>query len=68
MVKIVWNLKEHLIPDLCHGQGCHPLEKFAQGPIQPDFEYIQDYDTQSFSGQTVLMPPHSLGKEFPPNI
>jgi len=28
------DLKDNLVPVLCHGQGCHPLDQVAQSSIQ----------------------------------
>jgi len=35
------DLKDHLVPTPCRGQGCHPLNQAAQGPIQPGLECFQ---------------------------
>jgi len=37
MARIGRNIKDHLIPIPYHGQRCHPVNKAAQGSIQPGF-------------------------------
>ena len=54
-----WNglgdLKGHLFPSLCHGQGCHPPDQSAQGIILPGLEHLQGWDAHNFFGQSVQM-------------
>ena len=35
MVWVRRDLKDHLVPTPCHGQGHLPLDQLAQSPIQP---------------------------------
>jgi len=56
----------------CHRQGRQPpyliVDQAAQGPIQPGLEHLQGRGIHSLSGPPVPAPPHSLGKELPPDI
>lgn len=36
------DLKDDLTPDPCHRQGCHPLGRVGQGPIQTGLKHLQD--------------------------
>lgn len=36
------DLKDHLIPNPCHGQGHPPLNQVTQSPMQPGFELKQN--------------------------
>lgn len=35
MLGVGGDLKDHLVPAACHGQGCHPLDQVAQGLEHP---------------------------------
>lgn len=59
MVKVGKNLKAHLIPAPCHGQGCHSLDQAAQGPIQAGFGGGYFYST---GVRSVAMESHRLRK------
>jgi len=49
------DLKDHLVPSLCHGQGCWPLGQAAKGSMQLGLEHFQRWGTHSFFGQPVLV-------------
>lgn len=40
MVWIERNLKDHPIPDSCHGQGHFPLDQFAKSQVQLNIEPV----------------------------
>ena len=50
------------------GQGHQPPVQAAQGPIQPDLEYLWGGGIHSFSGQSVSVPHCPLGNNFFPDI
>ena len=55
----------------CHRQSQPPdlvLNQAAQGLIQPGLEHLHGWSIHSLSGQPVLAPHHSLGKELPSDI
>jgi len=57
---LVWgDLKDHLVPSLCHGQGCQPLGHVAQDPIQFGLKHLQGWRwaIQSTSGVGFLSGP-----------
>ena len=62
------DLKDHLDPTLCCGQGYLPPDQAAQYPIQPGLGHLQGLDIHSFSGQPVPVPHHPLSKKIPPDI
>lgn len=35
------DLKTHLVPTHCYGQGCLPLDQVAQGLVQSGLEHLQ---------------------------
>lgn len=41
MAYIGRDLKDHLTPTPCNGQGCHPPDQAAQGPLQTGLECFQ---------------------------
>jgi len=55
MVWIGRNLKDLLVPIICHGQGHRPLDQVTPSPIQPCPEHIQGGGSHSFSGQDHLL-------------
>jgi len=59
MVKV--DLKDHLIPTSCHGQGCQPPDQVAQGPIQPGLERLMGWGIHNLSGQCAPVPHHHPG-------
>ena len=62
----------HQAPTPCHRQGCQPpyliLDKAAQGPIQPDLEYLHGRGFHNLSVQPIAALHHSLGRELPADI
>jgi len=56
MVWVRRDLKDHLVPTPCHGQGHFPLDQVAQSLIQPSLEHFQGVDIHSFSGKLVAVP------------
>ena len=51
MVWVGRDLKDHLVPTPCHGQGHLPPDQVAQSPSKPGLEHFQGGDIHSFSGQ-----------------
>jgi len=52
--KMVWvgrDLRDHVVPTHCYGQGHLPLDQVAQSPIQPGLEHLQGGDVHNFSGK-----------------
>ena len=68
MVGLEGNLKDHLIPTPCHGQGHLPPAQVAQSPIQPGLGHCQGWGIHSCSGQPVPVSYHLHCIEFLPNI
>jgi len=68
MVRVGRDLKDHLVPTPCRGQGHVPLDQVAQSSIQPGLEHFQGGGIHNFSGQPVPVPHHPHSKEFLPNI
>jgi len=69
--RMVWvgrDLKDHLVPSPCHGQGHLPLAHAAQSSIQPGLEHCQGGGSHSFSRQPVPLPHHPHSEEFPSYI
>lgn len=66
------DLKDHLAPTLCHGQGCQRLHKaldqIAQGCTQSELKHPQGWGIYSFFGWPVPGPDCPLSKEFLQNI
>ena len=58
----------HTVPTPLPWTGSHLPGQDAQGPIQPDFECLQEWDIHHLSGQPMPVPYHLLSKEFFPNI
>ena len=69
--RMVWvgkDLKDHLVPPPCHGQGHLPLAQVAQSPVQPGLEPFQGGGSHSFSGQPVPVSHHPHREELLPYI
>jgi len=64
MAWVGMNLKDHVVPT--PWKGLHPPAQAAQGLIQPDLECLQRWGNHNFSEQPMLVPHHSLSKEFLP--
>ncbi|KAK4821804.1 hypothetical protein QYF61_003833 [Mycteria americana] len=60
MIWVAKDLKDHLVPTPCHGQGQLPLDQVAQSPMQPGLEHFQGWGIHNFSGQSVPVPHHPL--------
>jgi len=58
MVWVGRDLKDHLVPTPCPGQGHLPLDQVAQSRIQPGLESFQGGGSHSFFGQPVPVPHH----------
>ena len=65
-IRVRRDLKAHLIPIFCHGQGCHSPNQAAQCSIQPGLEHFQGWVTHSSLGSSARASP-PLHKGFPPN-
>lgn len=61
-------LEDHLVPTSLPWQGHLPLDQVAQSHIQPDFDHLQGWDINNFSGQLMPVSHHSHSKEFLTNI
>lgn len=68
MVRVGSDLKNHLVPNPCYGQGYLPLAQVTQSPIQPGLEHHQKWGIHSFSGQPVPVHQHPHSEEFLFNI
>ena len=56
------DLKDHVVPNPCHEEGCHPSDQAAQGPIQPVLEHLKGWSLLSFTFSFLECPcaAHSL--------
>lgn len=43
MTYVGGDIKDYLIPTLCHGQGCQAVDQAAQGPTQSVFECLSPH-------------------------
>ena len=72
MAQVGRALKDHQAPTPCRRQGQQPphliVDQAAHSAIQPSLKHFQGWGIHNLSGQPVLAPHHSLGKELPPNI
>lgn len=66
MARVGKDLKDHLFPTPCHGQGHLPPDQFAQRPIQPGFEHLQGWGIHNLFKQPVPVPHNPHSEEFPP--
>lgn len=66
MARVGKDLKDHLFPTPCHGQGHLPPDQFAQSPIQPGFEYLQGWGIHNLFKQPVPVPHNPHSEEFAP--
>lgn len=64
MVLVRNDLKDHLIPTACYGQGLLTLDQVAQSPIKHGLEHYQGWGVHNLSGQFVPVPHHPLSKEL----
>jgi len=55
MVWVGRDLKAHLVPTPCHGQGCHLPDQLRTGPHKPGLECLHGWGTHSFSRQPSLV-------------
>jgi len=68
MAWVEGDFKDHLVPNLCRGQGYHPPAQAAQGPIQPGLEHFQGWDTTASLGNLFLYFTTLSVKKFLPGI
>ena len=68
MVWVGKDLKDHLVPIPCPGQGHLPLDQVVPNPVQRGLEHFQGWGTHNFSGQPVPVSHHPYSKKFLPNI
>jgi len=55
---MVWFGRDYPVPAPCHGQGCHPLDQAAWGPIQPGLQHLQGWVVFKASITTDGWPSH----------
>jgi len=48
MASVGRDLKDHLVPTPCHGQGHLPLHQVDQSPVQPSLEQPQGWGNDNF--------------------